>query len=57
MCRSLVSVGYDGKLYDCDVNQMLKMPIYPKGSTRPLNIWEVYDLAELNGLEVGWKRR
>ncbi|MEP7340183.1 MAG: arsenosugar biosynthesis radical SAM (seleno)protein ArsS [Acidobacteriota bacterium] len=23
MCRSLVSVGYDGRLYDCDFNQML----------------------------------
>ncbi len=25
MCRSLVSVGYDGVLYDCDFNQMLEM--------------------------------
>jgi radical SAM/Cys-rich protein len=25
MCRSLMSVGYDGKLYDCDFNQMLDM--------------------------------
>lgn len=27
MCRSLVSVGYDGKLYDCDFNQMLELDI------------------------------
>jgi radical SAM/Cys-rich protein len=27
MCRSLVSVGYDGRLYDCDFNQMLDLPI------------------------------
>jgi hypothetical protein len=27
MCRSLVSVGYDGRLYDCDFNQMLEMPL------------------------------
>jgi radical SAM/Cys-rich protein len=27
MCRSLLSVGYDGKLYDCDFNQMAEMPI------------------------------
>jgi radical SAM/Cys-rich protein len=27
MCRSLVSVGYDGQLYDCDFNQMLEMQI------------------------------
>ncbi len=25
MCRSLVSVGWDGALYDCDFNQMLNM--------------------------------
>ncbi len=26
MCRSLVSVDYQGELYDCDFNQMLKLP-------------------------------
>jgi radical SAM/Cys-rich protein len=25
MCRSLVSVGHDGRLYDCDFNQMLEL--------------------------------
>ena len=25
MCRTLVSVGYDGRLYDCDFNQMLEL--------------------------------
>ncbi|MBK9247383.1 MAG: arsenosugar biosynthesis radical SAM protein ArsS [Ignavibacteria bacterium] len=28
MCRSLISVGYDGSLYDCDFNQMLDMNIH-----------------------------
>lgn len=27
MCRSLVSVGYDGRIYDCDFNQMLELQI------------------------------
>jgi radical SAM/Cys-rich protein len=27
VCRYLVSVGYDGRLYDCDFNQMLGMEI------------------------------
>ena len=31
MCRSLVSVDYQGFLYDCDFNQMLAMPL---GGTR-----------------------
>jgi radical SAM/Cys-rich protein len=27
MCRSLISVGYDGRVYDCDFNQMLGLPL------------------------------
>ena len=27
MCRTLVSVGCDGALYDCDFNQMLELPL------------------------------
>jgi hypothetical protein len=27
MCRTTLSVGWDGTLYDCDFNQMLGMPI------------------------------
>lgn len=29
MCRSMVSVGWDGRLYDCDFNQMLDMEFDP----------------------------
>ena len=27
MCRRLVSVGWDGRLFDCDFNQMLDIPV------------------------------
>lgn len=27
MCRHTLSVGWDGKLYDCDFNQMLELPV------------------------------
>ncbi len=27
MCRTLLSVGWDGRLYDCDFNQMLDLPV------------------------------
>jgi radical SAM/Cys-rich protein len=27
MCRSTLSVGWDGQLYDCDFNQMLELPV------------------------------
>ena len=33
MCRSLISVSWDGYLYDCDFNQMLAIPI--KSQVRP----------------------
>jgi radical SAM/Cys-rich protein len=29
MCRSLISIGWDGLLYDCDFNQMLDMGLEP----------------------------
>ena len=28
MCRTMVSVGYDGRLFDCDFNQMLELPLH-----------------------------
>jgi radical SAM/Cys-rich protein len=33
MCRTLVSVDYDGYLHDCDFNQMLKLPLGGAGRT------------------------
>lgn len=27
MCRNMLSVGHDGRLYDCDFNQMLELPV------------------------------
>jgi radical SAM/Cys-rich protein len=27
MCRNMISVGWDGTLYDCDFNQMLDLPV------------------------------
>ncbi len=26
MCKDLISIGYDGQIYDCDFNQMLEIP-------------------------------
>jgi len=30
MCRDMVSIGWDGVLYDCDFNQMLEIPVSAK---------------------------
>ena len=35
MCRSLVSVDWQGYLYDCDFNQMLGLPLHVAGKARP----------------------
>lgn len=45
MCRSLVSVGWDGRLYDCDFNQMLDLPL----GAGPRTIWDVATLDDLAG--------
>jgi radical SAM/Cys-rich protein len=34
MCRNTLSVGWDGRLYDCDFNQMLDLEIALPGSER-----------------------
>ena len=28
MCRKMLSVGWDGQLFDCDFNQMLELPTF-----------------------------
>ena len=45
MCRGLLSVGYDGRLHDCDFNQALEMPL----GAGPRTVWEVDDLRALEG--------
>lgn len=37
MCRSLVSVDWQGYVYDCDFNQMLELPLTEKGKKMHLN--------------------
>jgi radical SAM/Cys-rich protein len=40
MCRSLVSVDWQGQVYDCDFNQMLALPLAQAGR-RPVKIGEL----------------
>ena len=51
MCRTLVSVGWDGRLYDCDFNQMLEIPLSAGGQAKPedkpLTIWDLDDAGRL----------
>jgi len=43
MCRSLISVDWQGYVYDCDFNQMLGIPLHVEGRIRP----KLADLIEV----------
>ena len=47
MCRNTLSVGWDGRLYDCDFNQMLEL-----GVDSPVGHIARFDLAALEQREV-----
>ena len=48
MCRNMVSVGWDGRLFDCDFNQMLDIPV-SEGAPRHI---ADFDLAALERREI-----
>ena len=48
MCRSTISVGWDGQLYDCDFNQMLDLLV---ARTAPQHIRD-FDLAALQARAI-----
>ncbi len=45
MCRSLISVGHDGRIYDCDFNQMLELQAAGAGG-KPLSIFD-FDFSKV----------
>jgi radical SAM/Cys-rich protein len=45
MCRSLVSVAYDGALHDCDFHQMEDIPLEARGVAQTL--WTIVSIDEL----------
>lgn len=48
MCRSTISVAYDGRLYDCDFNQQLEL-----GMTGPARtIFDLDDVGQLTGQRI-----
>lgn len=43
MCRNLISISWDGWIYDCDFNQMLEIPL----GARKRSIWDIASFEEL----------
>jgi hypothetical protein len=52
MCRNMVSVGWDGRLHDCDFNQMLDIPV---ADTAPQHIRD-FDLGKLEARTIQTNR-
>jgi len=50
MCRSLISVGHDGRIYDCDFNQMLEMDAADRDG-KPLSIFD-FDFERALGRRI-----
>jgi radical SAM/Cys-rich protein len=48
MCRHLVSVDWRGRLYDCDFNQMLELPL----GAGAKSVWDVEQLDALAGAPI-----
>jgi radical SAM/Cys-rich protein len=48
MCRSILSVDWDGAIYDCDFNQALGIPA--AGEER--SIWDLDDFSQLEGCAI-----
>lgn len=48
MCRKMLSVGWDGKLFDCDFNQMLELPTT---TGQPKQIGD-FDFATLSSRKI-----
>jgi radical SAM/Cys-rich protein len=53
MCRHQVSVDWNGRLYDCDFNLMLELPLPDENSTGRRTIWDVASLDEFDGGPIG----
>jgi len=50
MCRSMISIGWDGSLYDCDFNQMLDMRLEPPLGR--LTIEHVQSFSQFDGRAI-----
>lgn len=48
MCRNLVSVAWNGELFDCDFNQMLEMPLGAGKQT----LWDISNFDEFDGKKI-----
>lgn len=51
MCRNLLSVGWDGQLYDCDFNQALELPL----GGRRRSLWDITSLEQADREPIAFR--
>jgi len=55
MCRTTLSVGHQGEVYDCDFNQMLEMQLRSSRSEAGLFLWDLTpEMLEGRGIQTGF---
>jgi radical SAM/Cys-rich protein len=52
MCRTLVSVAWEGKLYDCDFNQMLEIGLPHQPAMGPASVWDIESFSGWTGKPI-----
>lgn len=48
MCKSLISIGWDGQIYDCDFNQMLEISVDSKRTT----LWDIQNFDDFKNKNI-----
>ncbi len=52
MCRDTINVSWEGDVYDCDFNQMMKLPLKnPSGDAPSMKVWEI-DLSNFRDQRI-----
>jgi radical SAM/Cys-rich protein len=49
MCRSMISIGWDGRLYDCDFNQTLDLGVEGMAKT----LWDIWSFDDVLSAPIG----
>lgn len=55
MCRDTISVGWDGRLFDCDFNQQLDIgmdSVRLADHSKTMSVFELSSLDDVNDLKV-----
>lgn len=48
MCKSLISIGWDGQIYDCDFNQMLEIP----ANAKKVTLWDIEEFQDMRNKSI-----